>query len=143
MIEETKTTPITARLTVQTAERLRVWARLSECGRISTVLEAALKEWMEARPDELAQVDNTIIQAQRIKRTLPAPDTVEPDTPPKKYSRIQPEEVRRMQELAISGMTAAKIAEVVGRPYITVLNVLHREGHLPRDARYKQGGEDM
>ena len=142
MTEEKLTTPITARLTVQTVERLRVWARLAGC-RNSTVIEQALLDWMEAQPEQLAIVDRALLQAQQIREAMPAPDTAAPATPPKKYSRIQPEEVRHMQELALTGMTCPQIAEATGRPYSTVLDVLHREGHLPKDARYKQaGGED-
>lgn len=134
MTEERLITRITARLTVQTVERLRVWARLAGC-RHSTVIEQALLEWMEAQPDELAIVDRAILQAQQIREAMPAPDTAAPATPPRKYSRIQPDEVRHMQELALTGMTCPQIAEIVGRPYSTVLDVLHREGHLPKDAR--------
>lgn len=141
MTEERLITRITARLSVQTAERLRVWARLAGC-RISTVIEQALLDWMEAQPDELAIVDRALLEARQIREAMPAPDTSAPATPPRKYSRIQPEEVRRMQELALTGMTCPQIAEATGRPYSTVLDVLHREGHLPKDARRNAGGKE-
>ncbi len=136
MADETKVR-LTVRLTVQTADRLRTWAQLAQC-RQSEIMEAALMAWMQAMPDTLALVDSTIQRAEQIRASLPA-DISAPATAPRKYSKVQPDEVRRMQELSLTGMTCPEIARTVGRPYSTVLDTLHREGHLPRDARYRDG----
>ncbi len=135
-----QTEQVSVRLTVQTADRLRTWAQLAQC-RQSEIMEAALTEWMQAMPDTLAMVESTLQRAEQLRATLPA-DISAPATAPKKYSKVTPEEVQRMQELSLTGMTCPEIARTVGRPYSTVLDTLHREGHLPRDARYKQGEEE-
>ncbi len=140
MTDEESKGRLTVRLTVQTVDRLRIWAKLAQC-RQSEIMEAALTEWMQGRPDELAMVESTLQRAEQIRASLPA-DISAPATAPKKYSRILPEEVRRMQELALAGRTCSEIAQIVGRPYTTVLDTLHREGHLPRDARYRASKAD-
>lgn len=96
--------------------------------------------WMQAMPDTLALVDSTLQRAEQIRASLPA-DISAPATAPRKYSKVSPDEVQRMQELSLTGMTCPEIARTVGRPYSTVLDTLHREGHLPRDARYRDGGK--
>lgn len=126
------TRTVSVRLCNLTAERLRIWARLAEC-RIADIVEAAFLEWAQARADQLAEVDNVVNVAQKIRAAEPEPEAVK--EAPKKWSRVHPQEIQRMQALALSGLSVPQISRLVGRPYSTVLDALHRAGHVPPDAR--------
>lgn len=143
--QDEQTTTLTVRLDTHCLNRLRTWAMAIDM-KMGRVIEQALNEFYERRPEGLETVDN-ILQAIETARPKRNRQTKENTNPVAKNARVTRDEIKQVQQLALKGTPAKQIAKIIGRPYSTTLNILHRYGRFAESCfnppkKTQKGGKD-